>query len=319
LTLSDVLINTAYNPIPEGAVADYATTPDRYKIRYARWPTSQYPCKGTIVLLSGRAEYIEKHCELIENLLGMGFEVLSFDWRGQGGSDRVLENSRAGYIDDFEDYVKDLDTIMDQVALPDCTPPYYILGHSTGALVALLSAPNFANRIRRMVLSSPLLGIGPQPIAEPFVRTIAGTLTFVGLGETYLGSGATPTTSRPFAGNMLTSDVERFERMKQFIEEHRELSTGGTTSAWVFAAMRAMDRVNDPDFHRMITIPTLLISASADTVVNNQAIENLGRRLRSGYTLSVSGAKHELFHENDLYREQMLAAIEAFIPGSDAD
>jgi len=271
------------------------------------------------MLLPGRAEYIEKHFELIENFMAMGYEVLSFDWRGQGGSDRVLENSRAGYIDDFEDYVTDLDAIMDQVALPDCTPPYFIVGHSTGALVALLAAPNFSNRIRRMVLTSPLLGIGPQPVAEPLVRAIAGTLTFIGLGETYLGSGATPTTSRPFAGNMLTSDIERFERMKQFIEDHRELSTGGTTSAWVFAAMRAMDRVNDMDFHRLITIPTLLISASADTVVNNKAIENLGRRLRSGYTLSVNGAKHELFHENDLYREQVLAAIQSFLPGSDED
>ncbi len=271
------------------------------------------------MLLAGRAEYIEKHFELISDFLEMGFEVLSFDWRGQGGSDRVLENNRAGYIDDFENYVTDLDTIMDQVALPDCTPPYFIVGHSTGALVSLLAAPNFSNRIRRMVLTSPLLGLGRQPIAEPLVRVLSGFLTFVGLGETYLGSGATPTTSRPFAGNMLTSDTERYERMKQFIEEHRELSTGGTTSAWVFAAMRAMDRVNDMDFHRLITIPTLLISASADTVVNNQAIENLGRRLRSGYSLSVSGAKHELFQENDIYREQVLAAIKSFLPGSDAE
>jgi lysophospholipase len=31
--------------------------------------------------------------------------------------------------------------------------------------------------------------------------------------------------------------------------------------------------------------------------------------------LTIDGARHELLHERDLYREQFLAALDAFVPG----
>jgi len=33
--------------------------------------------------------------------------------------------------------------------------------------------------------------------------------------------------------------------------------------------------------------------------------------------LTIDGAKHELLQEKDFYREQLLAAFFAFVPGSD--
>ena len=67
-----------------------------------------------------------------------------------------------------------------------------------------------------------------------------------------------------------------------------------------------------------IRIPSLIIAAGADEVVSTPAIEDYARGLRSGTALTIGGARHEILQEADIYREQFLAAFDAFIPGTGA-
>jgi len=39
--------------------------------------------------------------------------------------------------------------------------------------------------------------------------------------------------------------------------------------------------------------------------------------LRLGSLLMIDGARHEILQERDIYREPLLAAFDAFIPGTD--
>lgn len=311
-----LLKNPSYYPLPTDSVSGIVKTPDGFSLRFARWKALNKPIKGTILLLHGRSEFIERTYETVNDLRSRGFEVLTFDWRGQGGSSRILENKRRGYVDDFDDYTVDLETIVDQVALPDCKAPYYILGHSTGSLIALLAAPRLSNRIQRMVLASPFLGFGRQPISAPLIKILAGTLCMFGLGEMYMSGNSNPGDKQKFQGNIHTSDPERFERNRKLIEDYKELSIGGPTAAWVYASSRSMEIVSDIDFCKQISIPSLLICAGNDQVVSNRSIEILSRKLRSGKCLTIDGARHELLQEKDIFREQLLAAIDSFIPGS---
>ena len=311
------LLDTEYNPIPEGCVAGFVTTPDAMDIRFANWKSLVYPVKGTVILLHGRAEFIEKMFETVTDLRKAGFDVLTFDWRGQGGSSRMLEDSRRGYVDNFDQYAIDLETIMEEVALPDCKAPFYIFAHSTGALVALHAAPQLVNRIRRMVLSAPFVGLKEKGLSHGALKAASGALCAVGLGEVYMGGSSRPNASKPFRTNLLTSDTKRYERFAKLVADHPGLSIGGPTAAWIFAACRAIEQVNDPDFHSQITTPILMISAGNDQVVSNRAIEDLGRRLRSGASMCIDGAKHEIMHERDVFREQLLAAFCSFVPGTE--
>ena len=50
--------------------------------------------RGTVVLLTGRGEFIEKYAtEVVGELLERGFAVVALDWRGQGLSDRPLPST----------------------------------------------------------------------------------------------------------------------------------------------------------------------------------------------------------------------------------
>ncbi len=305
------------NPAPEGAVAGMVETPDGVRLRYARFEAHKPPTKGTVLLLHGRSEYIEKLFETIEDLRQRGFAVLTFDWRGQGGSDRLLADFRKGYIDDFAQYVTDLETIMQEVALPDCRAPYFVFAHSTGGLVALLAAPGFGNRFRRMVLCAPLIQFASRQISQSITQYIATALTICGFGEAYMGSGGTPPDSRPFAGNRVTSDTKRFDRNESFAATFRHLTIGGPTASWVAAACRAMDTIGSPEHMARIKIPTLLIAAGADKVVSVGVSEEYGQHMRSGSTITIDGAKHEIMQERDVFRDQLLEAFATFVPGTD--
>lgn len=311
-----ILAPSPDNPMPDNPIAGFIDTFDGANLRYSRWKTLKNPVKGTVILLHGRAEYIEKMFETVANLQNNGFDVMTFDWRGQGGSSRLLRDKRRGYIDSFDQYITDLDTIMENIVLPDCPGPYYILGHSTGSLIALLAAPGFGNKIQRMVLCAPLLRLGKVGLSQSSLKYLTGFFTTIGLGKTYVAGGANPQESRPFIGNRLTSDPIRFARSRTFAKTNPKLTIGGPTAAWLFAAINAMERMEEPEYYGRITIPTLMINAGSDEVVNPQAIEKLGAGLRSGSALTINGARHELLQERDIFREQVLAAFNTFIPGT---
>ena len=282
-------------------------------LRYARFAARSAPRRGTIVLLSGRNETIEKLFETISDFGAMGFDVVSFDWRGQGGSSRLLRRRNKGYIDSFDTWQTDIEAVFKQIVLPDCHGPYHIVAHSSGALAALYAGPNLLTRVSRMVLLSPFIGFGKLPVSPSWVRRLARWLTVLGLGTVTMWGKAKPDGGSPFVTNPLTSDAARYSRNRRLSAMRPDLALGGPTVAWVDAAARAMQGVNSPTHYSHIKTPTLFVLAGADRVVSTDAGARLAHSMRSASAVTIDGARHELLQESDLFREQALAAIDAFL------
>jgi lysophospholipase len=177
------LVNIPTNPIPEGARAGFFKTSDNVQLRYALWPKSEGAHRGTICLVQGRTEFIEKYFETIADFRRRGFSVATFDWRGQGGSDRLIGNKKLGYVDKFEDYWTDLRSFHGEILLPDCPPPFYLVGHSMGGLASLHAGANDRLMFDRIFLSAPMVALDRQPLSMAGVAKVAEALSFVGLGQ----------------------------------------------------------------------------------------------------------------------------------------
>jgi lysophospholipase len=308
------LVSIPANPVPDNFVTDYLKTPDGVAIRYARW---QPPAgrRGTVCIFQGRGEWIEKYFETVRDLRARGFAVATIDWRGQGLSDRMLSDRHKGYVRSFSDYDTDLETFMREVVLPDCPPPLFALGHSTGATVLIRAAHRGHRWFDRMVLIAPLIGLAGAG-ATPTASTIVRVLRLTGFGSMYVpGAAAAATETRPFATNIVTSDPVRYARNAAVLEAEPMLAIGRPTVAWVDAAFRAMRTMGERSYPARIRQPILIVSAGLDVVVSNAAIEEFATYLRTGSHLEVVGSKHELLMEQDRYRSQFWAAFDAFVPG----
>ncbi len=308
------LLSSSLQPVPEGAVSGFVDTPDGVRLRHARFEATA-PFRGTVVLLHGRTEFIEKYYEVIGELRGRGFAVATFDWRGQGLSSRLLKSPTLGHVRRFSDYLTDLDTMMRQVILPECRPPFFALTHSMGGAILMEALHQNRNWFERSVLSAPMLDLSMVKIG-PGLRALSAVLCAVGLGGFPVPGGTKkPFALDPFETNLLTHDAERYARASAFVREHELLGLAAPTNRWMNEAMGQMLRFRDPEYARHTGAPMLIVAAGADPVVSTPFLNTFASALPNGKTVVVPGAKHEVMMEDTLYREQFWAAFDAFVPG----
>lgn len=311
------LVGTARNPIPSGAKVGTFTGIDGAELRYATWwPTA--PTKlGTVCLFGGRGEFIEKYFEVVSDLRRRGFAVAIMDWRGQGGSQRMLRNPRKGHIDDFSQYDADLEQFMAEIVLPDCPAPYYGLAHSMGGNILLRSTRSRMCWYDRIILTAPLIRLAEGQSGMPGACLRAELMTLCGFGAAYIPGGSDEAwDDQPFEDNQLTSDRQRYERTQEILHNAPWLGLGSPTIGWVHASCQSMALINSPDFATSVKVPTLIIAAGNDQVVSLRAIENFASRLRLGSHVLIPGARHEIMQERNSLRDQFWAAFDAYIPGS---
>jgi lysophospholipase len=309
------LVSIPANPVPDHVVTGAIKTPDGVSLRFARFdpPPGR---KGTVVLLQGRAEYIEKYFETVRDLRTRGFAVATFDWRGQGLSDRGLKDPSKGHVRNFSEYATDLDAIMQQVVLPDCPPPIFALAHSMGAAIAIRACHDGSRWFERLVCSAPMIAL-PTGRLTRMAGPLARFMRLLGRGGRVVPTGhGSAIGPDDFIGNVLTSDPVRYARNMAVLEEAPELGIGAPTIAWADAALRLMKRFAEPSYAAAIRQPILLVAAGRDEVVSTSAIENFGINLLAGRHLILAGSRHEILQEQDHYRGQFWAAFDAFVPGT---
>ncbi|WP_068004197.1 alpha/beta hydrolase [Pseudovibrio axinellae] len=310
-----VLVNTNFNKAPEGTQSGFVQTEDNVKIRWARWAPTGSPLKGTVTIVQGRREFIEKYFEVVEELRARGFYVVTFDLRGQGGSERLLKNERRGHVESFDEFALDLHAVLDNVALSDCPRPHFVLAHSTGGAVMMHANRRLKTKIDRAVLTAPLIGLAIDNRIKKFAGTLAKSLVWMGLGNAFVPGGNAAITV-DYEGNTLTSDPHRFKRMNDMLEAAPHLGLGSPTVSWFRAMGLALERFKEPDFQLEFGVPSLVIGAGKDQIVSTDDAEELCRSCPSMSFLEIRGSQHEIMMEREPYREQFWAAFDAFIPGS---
>jgi lysophospholipase len=314
------LVTLAKNPIPSGATVGAFRGYDGAQLRYARWDATRMPRRGTVCLFGGRTEFIEKYFEVIADLRRRGFAVATMDWRGQGGSQRMLANPRKGHVRGFWEYERDLTRFMKDIVLPDCPPPFVGLAHSMGGAVLLRVATMPGLWFERIVLTAPMIAIHEKSLGTSALNAAiyAELGCLIGLSSAYVVGGSDKLeTSNPFDGNCLTSDLERWTRTKAILDLTPALGLGSPTVGWLRAALRCSRRLSHPDYPARINVPLLMFAAGNDTVVSSRAVEDFAVGAKVASCILMPGSRHEILQENDSIRTRFWAAFDAYL-GVDA-
>ena len=133
------------------------------KIRYVAFPKKN--SAGALVVLPGKTETYLKYAEFFYDLQDLPLNIYAMDHRGMGFSGRMLPDRLKVHVECFGNYLEDVRIFLDTVVKSEHPQHLYILGHSTGALIAALFLQDNPYSFRAGVLCAPFFDLyaGPVP------------------------------------------------------------------------------------------------------------------------------------------------------------
>lgn len=290
---------------------DYWDAPDGWPMRRYRLGNGS---RGRMLVLGGRGDMIEKYLEVIHHWAERGWAVTSFDWRGQGGSGRLTDDPLCGHIDDFGQWIADLDAFAaDWRAEGD--GPTVIVAHSMGghlllrALAEGMAAPDAAATV------APMMGVHSAPLPRWLAVGIAKSMRALGFGRKQAWTQKEESErQRHMRQKRLTHDPDRYADELWWRDHSRDVALGPPSWTWVEQALHSTHALESGAALERIAMPLLILAARNDRLVSTPAIRRIAARI-PGARLHVYGpeAAHEILRELDPVRLDALTRIDAFL------
>ena len=281
---------------PPGAVSVWLK-PGTARIRVAWWKAGQ---KGTVLLLPGRTECIEKYGRAAGDLVQRGYSVITIDWRGQGLADRALPDRMSGHVGDFAEYQQDLDALLAEADRAELPKPWFMVAHSMGGCIGLRALMR-GLPIKAAVFSAPMWGISMSAWLRPVAKVVTALASPLGLAHRYAPSTGPDTylLQVPFDGNVLTTDREMWAYMRDQVKDVPDLALGGPSLAWLRAALRecaALAAMPAPK------VPAICALGTAEKVVDVAPVHLRMAGWSNGQLDLFPGAEHEIMMEGPSVR-----------------
>lgn len=307
----DIVTPAPFHSFPDTdetpAEAFHVTADDGVALRIALWREVPGAPLGTVLLFSGRTEYAEKYAPVAQDLNRAGYAVITVDWRGQGLSQRLMDDPRPGHVGRFSDYQHDVVALAAAALELDLPKPWFLLAHSMGGCIGLEALHN-GLEVRSAVFSAPMWGIQACGSPSSLGRWLATLVDGIGLGRRAVpgtGGSTTYVTHAGFEANVLTRDGLNWARLVAEATLWPELTLGGATYHWVREALQECERLALlPSPH----LPALISLGSREAVVSQAAIRKRAAEWPGARLLEVPGGKHEVLFETPSHREAFLSA-----------
>ena len=224
------------------------------------------------------------HCIWFDNAAGLfnqkGISYFSFDLPGFGQS-----KYKKGTIDSYDTWVSvTKETIENFLVTLSVNSPVFILGHSLGALIAILLSENV--KANGWILSVP--GFEGKKELWPFFKVVLPILTKAVI---------TPdeNIALPFGPELLTKNKETQIKIKK--DPYRIINPSAALLMQVYLLSNKTKKINT-----LPKDPTLVLVASEDKICSNTATEDYFEKLINPNKCmkAYTNFFHDLFVEDDL-------------------
>lgn len=275
--------------------------------------------KGTVVMTTGYADFIESYFETMHEYLDRGYQVYMMDWAGHGGSEKVkAAQVKQGDVKKpaiLDDHIADLHQFRTQVVKPAAGKPVFLSTHSMGGQVALHTLKNHPESFDGAVLATPLVDTKVKGIKRGILSAAFTAAVKMGLGDHVMQGGRQKAVRRITRARRerKKDNPVRMGLHKAFMLGKRDLRAEDPTVAYAENIYRATDALNKPGVLEGIQTPVLFGIAGRDNMVDNQAIRDAGKRMPQGRVLELPDASHAFWIERDDLRQKWWQAIDGFL------
>lgn len=298
--------------VPLEALETSWTGPDGWAFRKLDW--QQDEPRGSILFMTGRADFYEKYLETFNDFHEQGWNVTTLDWRGQGGSGRCGPHPHVGHIDDFATWVSDLVAQFEQWRSSH-PGPYVVIGHSMGGHLVMRALTEQRIQPDAAILSAPMLAPASGSMPEWTAQSIAKLMCLVGRSERRawkpIENPLEPYVPRQ---ELLTHDAERYADEFFWFRDRPFVRLGPASWRWVERAYASTRKLRNRKRLMQMKTPILVLATSTDELVDHATIERAVHWTPNA-EMKLFGAEsaHEIFREVDDVRQAALTACYAFL------
>lgn len=249
----------------------------RPPLKQRRWSVPGRTPVGALLLVHGLSEHSGRYGTLAETAVAAGLDVAAVDLYGHGESP-----GRRGHIRDFEaDHLGAVDDMIRRVEREWPDTPLVLVGHSLGGLIVARWAQRrvFAGRLRGLVLMAPF--VEPRLPIPAWKRAAARLLGRLAPAVTL------PTGIRD---EDVFRDPAARARYAADPLVQRRISAGHWTAL-------SRERARLWEEADRLRVPTLVLLAGDDRVVDTEAARALAERLPDGTVVEYPAAYHALHHD----------------------
>jgi alpha-beta hydrolase superfamily lysophospholipase len=244
------------------------------------------PVKAIVMIIHGMGEHGGRYQAFAEYLSAMGFECYLPDLRGFG-----LSGGKKACAREFSDFHKDLKALHSFIERNKKDTPIFILGHSFGGLITSSYLAFGAEKIKGIILSSPLFGLGTK---IPFWRH------WLGIAVSYVFPDHTERST--VRADLLTHDAEIMKVYKKDELIYHRVST---------RLYRELVRMTEKkaQIASQLKIPVLVLQSGQDAIVSKEATFYFYDRL--GSQDKEMEVFPEMYHEilNEIGRDRIFSKI----------
>lgn len=274
---------------------------DQTKIVYRGWlnqPLNEFKdCinKKIIILLHRGHEHSARLNEMATAFVNAGYQVFAWDARGNG-----LSEGERDHADSFSQLVRDLDEFINEIKdkTGASTKQMILCASSLGAVIATAYVHDYAPKLRAMIVATPAFAIRLYvPMALPALK-IAKKFGIMKRVSSYVKAQVLThdkTAQDAYAkDNLISSSISRDLLIDSLMTGERLLDNAGS-----------------------ITIPTFVLCAGKDYVVDKSAIRHFYEQIRSPIKrwAYYPDSFHAIFHEinkQEVYQDCIAFADELF-------
>ena len=282
---------------PEGGQCHWVHTADGMRLRVAHWSKGD---RGTVLLFPGRTEYVEKYGPAAGEFARRGFAMIAVDWRGQGLTDRMIDDPQSGHVQHFSDYQKDVAAMLAAARRLDLPRPFYLVAHSMGGAIGLRALYD-GLPVNAVAFSAPMWGIVMAPALRPLAWSLSWASRGLGFDQNFAPgtSGKSYVVDAPFDDNLLTSDREMWAFMQAQVATYPTLGLGGPSLRWLYEALRDMLKLSR---RPSPALPVHTVLGSSEQIVDKGRIYMRMAEWPGGTLDLISGARHEVMMETPAIR-----------------
>jgi len=254
------------------------------------WRPPQGEARAVVVIVHGLKDYSDRYQEMAIALARRGHAVHAIDLRGHGDS-----SGPRVWVDQFDDYLADLDLLMDHTRQAEQGRPIFLFGHSMGGAISTLYTMTRKPPLGGLILSAAALKTEESAFVTGPAR--ATGVLFPRLA-------------------VFSLDDKNFSRDPSIVASMKTdplIYDDNAPANTARQVLNAIDRIRDSG--DQLTVPLLALHGTLDKVTPPSGSRDLVDHAASkDKTLKLyDGLVHDLVHEPE--KQTVMTDIETWIEG----